>query len=245
MTRFSVAERRHACGSRPLIGLGHAVASVCGRGGEKPDAGGLADVGATQSQRLYPRGGGLVPQSLVELVYDATRGNPAQRMPSIGDFRARLDRVWDELTAPEPEPVIDPLTAQRGDVLDGGLRVVRRLGSGATATALKVTLETPDGTRDNLVLKVARDDQHAERFAAEARVLRQLHHWQIAALVAETSVAGRPALLLESAGETTLAQDLLGGRLALEMLDRYGRDLLDLVVFLDSTFPWPRRPPIS
>jgi hypothetical protein len=108
-----------------------------------------------------------VPNSLATLVYDATRGDPAQRIGSVAQFRADLDKVWDELTAPEPEPVVDPLKAHKGDRLDGGLSVVRRLGTGATATALLV--KTDDGRE--LVLKVARDEQHAERLAAEARAL--------------------------------------------------------------------------
>ena len=57
--------------------------------------------------------------------------------------------------------------------------MVRRLGTGATATALLVKT---DDDRE-LVLKVARDEQHAERLAAEARALGKLGHWQVAALV--------------------------------------------------------------
>jgi serine/threonine protein kinase len=181
-----------------------------------------------------------MPERLVQMVYDATRGDPAQRTPSVAKFREDLDQVWDELTAPEPEPVIDPLHARKGDVLDGGLVVKSRLGTGATATGLLVTWRTAEGKRD-LVLKVARDEQHAERFSDEARALRRLQHWQVAALVeGPVIVGGRTALLMESAGEHTLADDLREGRLALELLERYGRDLLDIVSFLDGQGVWHR-----
>jgi serine/threonine protein kinase len=202
---------------------------------------------ATSAEELLAavRDGGLnlaavvdgMPDSLTTLIYDATRADPGQRIGSVARFRTELEKVWDELTAPEPEPVVDPLTAHKGDRLDGGLTVLGRLGSGATATALSV--RTDDG-RD-LVLKVARDEQHAGRLAAEARALQKLGHWQVAALVqGPVKVGGRTALLLESAGPRTLAEDLAGRRLALDLLERYGKDLLDIVTLLDGYGVWHR-----
>ncbi|MFD0816869.1 BREX system serine/threonine kinase PglW, partial [Micromonospora zhanjiangensis] len=208
-----------------------------------------ADPAATAEELVTAvAGGGLhldaaadgMPYALVEAVYDATRGDPAQRMKRIADFLAALDLVWEELTAPEPEPVVDPLQAHRGDLLDGGLTVVKRLGSGATATALLVTRDEPTGKRE-LVLKVARDEQFADRFAAEARAVDKLRDARVAALVeGPITVGNRTALLLESAGDQTLAEDLRSGRLALDLLERYGRDLLEIVSFLDGQGVWHR-----
>ncbi|WP_433531866.1 BREX system serine/threonine kinase PglW [Micromonospora sp. CA-263727] len=181
-----------------------------------------------------------MPKALVEVIYDATRGDPGQRMRRVTDFLAGLELVWEELTAPEPEPVVDPLHAHRGDVLDGGLTVLTRLGSGATAIALLVTEDGTDGGRQ-LVLKVARDEQYADRFAAEARIVGKLRDSRVAALVrGPIKVGSRTALLLESAGERTLAEELRGGRLALDLLERYGRDLLEIVSFLDGQGVWHR-----
>src|SRR5690606_9940131 len=181
-----------------------------------------------------------LPEALVNLVYDATRGDPAQRTASVAKFRDGLEQVWEELTAPEPEPVVDPLDAQKGDVLEGGLTVVRRLGTGATATALLVTEETAEGPVER-VLKVARDERYRERLEAEARSLEGLRHPLIAALVrGPVTVGGRTALLLESAGKRTLAEELREGRLALDLLERYGRDLLRIVYYLEAQGVWHR-----
>ncbi|GIF49326.1 serine/threonine protein kinase [Asanoa ferruginea] len=183
-----------------------------------------------------------IPNSLLTLVYDATHGNPSKRVKSASAFHAGLDDVWEELTRPDPEPVVDPLDAQKGTVLEGGFTVLRRLGTGATATALLVSEETPDGAKTR-VLKVARDEQYADRLDAEAGVLKAMrHHWQVAELVTgPVVIGGRTALVLESAGERTLADELSGGRrLALDLLERYGRDLMDIVNFLEGEGVWHR-----
>ncbi|APE37127.1 serine/threonine protein kinase [Nocardia mangyaensis] len=177
-----------------------------------------------------------MPASLVDLVYRATHGDPQQRLDSVKAFRQGLEEVWDELTAPEPEPVTDPLEAKKGDVLEGGLTVVQRLGSGATAIALLVQVDGKER-----VLKVARDEQHADRFASEARVLETLRDRRVAALVnGPIVVGGRTAILMESAGPVTLIEELRSGRLALELLERYGRDLLDIVAYLEDEGVWHR-----
>lgn len=183
-----------------------------------------------------------MPSALVDAVYDATRGDPAQRLGSVAAFRNRLERVWEELTAPEPEPVVDPLTARRGDRLDVGLTVVSRLGAGATAVALLVH-EPAEGDKPSreLVLKVARDERHRDRLTAEAETLRQLRHPQVVALVkGPIEVGGRTSLLMDSAGPRTLAEDLRDGRLAIDLLERYGRDLLEIVAYLDGQGVWHR-----
>lgn len=175
-----------------------------------------------------------IPTTLDYLVADATAGNTAERTQGITQFLEHLDDVEEELTAPEPAAVVDPLEARGGEVLDGGLIVERRLGSGATATALLVRR---DGEDRPLVLKVARGEDKRQRLLDEADRLRGVqHHWQVAQLIDNpVTVGGRTALLLEYAGEPTLAEELqTHGRLSLDLLERYGRDLLDIVAFLDG-----------
>jgi len=174
-----------------------------------------------------------MPTMLDYLVADATMGNTADRTSSVTKFLEHLDAVEDEMTAPEPAASVDPLDARGAEVLDGGLRVERRLGSGATAVALLVKREGDDRP---LVLKVARDEDKRQRLVDEADRLRGLKHWQVAQLVeGPVTVGRRTALLLEYAGEPTLAEELQEhGRLSLDSLERYGRDLLDIVAFLDG-----------
>ena len=202
----------------------------------QPPARSAAELYATITQRgslELSAAADAIPTTLDYLVADATAGNTADRTPGVAQFLEHLDAVEDELTAPEPAPVVDPLAARGGEVLDGGLEVVRRLGSGATATALLVRRE---GEERPLVLKVARDEDKRARLLDEADRLRGLKHWQVAQLVGDpVVVGGRTALLLEFAGDPTLAEQLqVHGRLSLDLLERFGRDLLDIVAFLDG-----------
>lgn len=183
-----------------------------------------------------------MPSALVDAVYGATRGDPAQRLASVAAFRNGLELVWEEVTAPEPEPVVDPLTARRGDWLNVGLKVESRLGAGGTAVALLVE-EPGEGEQHarSLVLKVARDERHSDRLAAEAETLRQLRHPQVVAIVkGPIEVGGRTSLLMESAGSRTLAEELRDGRFGIDLLERYGRDLLEIVAYLDGQGVWHR-----
>lgn len=193
------------------------------------------------SARLTEQGGGLeldsaldgVPETLRYLVWEATCGDTRARTSSVGEFLANLDAVWEELTTPDQPPAIDPLEARPGDVLEGNLTVVRRLGSGSTSVALLVKRGEDESP---LVLKVARDEEKRQRILDEADVLKPLAHWQIARLdTGPIEVGGRTALLLESAGERTLADQLrTDGRLHLDLLERYGKDLLDIAAYLDA-----------
>ena len=116
-----------------------------------------------------------------------------------------------------------------GNRTRGGLVVKERLGTGATATALLVPQDSADGTRE-LVLKVARDERHQERLEAEARTIAGLRHPLIAALVrGPVTVGNRTALLLESAGKRTLADDL---RAQVAVMAEV-RDLVDISVGAD------------
>jgi serine/threonine protein kinase len=179
-----------------------------------------------------------LPEPLLQLVYDATRGDPGQRLVGVVEFRSGLDEVWKKLTEPEPEPEVDPLVAHKGDVLPGGFRVEARLGSGSTAAALLVKA---DRYPQDVVLKVARSDAAEARLAQEAAKLAGLGGQWIAALrePEPIRVGQRLALVLEYAGKP-LTEQLRGGRLALELLERYGRDLLEILAYLDGQAVWHR-----
>lgn len=186
-----------------------------------------------------------LPSSLSEFVAYATDPVPARRA-TVRELLELLDGALDELTAPaldEPDTAPtsgtnDPLVAHRGDVLDGGWQVERRLGSGATAVAL---LCRRPGSTEPEVLKVAKDEDQAERLRDEARALDQLRHPGIVELAGVERVGGRTALRLAPAGDPddkvgmTLADRLAAhGRLGLDLLERFGDDLLEIVAYIES-----------
>ena len=196
----------------------------------------------TLRERLN-RDGGLdlavdLPQvtpALRALVLDATRPAVTERLP---DVRAFLDRLDEAEVAAEPgEDVIDPLEAAPGAVIDGRFRLQRRLGTGSTAMGLLVNdLSVAESGPDSLrVLKVALDAQAAGRLAEEAKVLAGLRHPRLVRLVeGPIEVGGRQALVLESAGDQTLGEVLRSReRLSLDLLERWGTDLLEALVALD------------
>ncbi|MGH9318788.1 MAG: protein kinase domain-containing protein [Vicinamibacteria bacterium] len=114
--------------------------------------------------------------------------------------------------------------------LDHGLLVEKRLGKGATAVGLLVS--RGDGRH---VLKVALTPEHNERLEAEAEVLRTLRHQFIVALHEVLRFEDRVGLLMAYATEGTLAERLREeGRLHLELLERFGEDLLQAVEWLDQ-----------
>lgn len=169
---------------------------------------------------------------LQELIQFATCPDVLARYDTIQGFLADLDQVEDELTTPDPEASVDPGMAGAGDRLEGSFTVSKRLGRGSSSDALLVR---EDGNDEELVLKVALDAAHNDRLVAEGEVLARLHHQNIVAHRRTLSVAGRTALLLRSAGPKTLAETLREeGRLSLDMLQRYGEELIEAVNHLES-----------
>lgn len=166
---------------------------------------------------------------LEELIQWATHPDVLTRIGSVEDFLTLLDDVEDELTAPAEDLVVDPLQAKRGDRLEHGFVVERELGQGATATALLVK----KGDRE-YVLKVAMGEEQNARLHEEAEALRSLHSEFIVAIEDELVINGRTVLVLQKAGDKTLAAVLrTEGVPGLEMLSRYGDDLLSAVCSLE------------
>lgn len=171
-------------------------------------------------------------QSLHDLVQYATNPEVVTRYDNIQGFLDDLEKVEEELTAPDPEQTVDPSRAGPGDRIEGGFTVVKRLGRGSSSDALLVRV---DGSDEELVLKVAIDASHSENLQGEAEALRKLQHANIVAIRDAVTVAGRTALLLKSAGDETLAQKLKrDGRLSLDMLQRFGEELIDAVRHLED-----------
>lgn len=179
-----------------------------------------------------------VSDSLRSLVLAATNPVVSERLRDANTFLEKLSSVERELGTRTGEAEIDPLDAPPGTVIGGRFELVRRLGSGSTAVGLLVRDREADG--ESRVLKVAVDDNAAKRLDAEAEVLATLNGRKQPRIVrivemSPVQVGDRKALLLESAGEETLADVLRDRRrLSLDLLDRWGTDLLEALVSLDE-----------
>ncbi|MES3637281.1 BREX system serine/threonine kinase PglW [Mycobacterium intracellulare] len=173
-----------------------------------------------------------VRTSLRQLVLDATHPSPTERIADVAEFLDRLADVRDDLLGTAMGT--DPLEAGPGAELAGGRFVYkRRLGAGSTAVGILVEDRQVGGAER--VLKVAKDAEAGERLRAEAQVLGRFESDdRIVTLHGVEEVGGRTALLLKYAGRTTLAEELNNrGRLSIDVLERWGSDLLTALVALE------------
>ncbi len=171
-------------------------------------------------------------KGLQDLVEYATLREVSMRLASVNDFIEYLDAAEEELTAPDPEHVIDPSLAKSNDRVAGGFSVVRRLGRTASSDVLLVKR---DGSDEELVLKVAIDPRENDRLTAEGETLRRLRHQNVVEFRALLEIAGRTALLMRKAGDRILASRLREeGRLSLDLLRRFGQELLEALDYLEQ-----------
>lgn len=174
-----------------------------------------------------------VPSKVRELVLSATNPRPSERTANVADFLQQLGAAEVPLYAQTFVEEVDPLDAVPGSVLGGRYKFLRRLGSGSTAVGLLVVDEGSGGKQR--VLKVAKDDAAAERLESESKALAALQHDRIVDCLGTVQIAGRHALVLTLAGDVTLAEELASkrARLSLDLLERWGTDLLSALVELD------------
>ncbi|MGW4422179.1 BREX-2 system phosphatase PglZ [Streptosporangium sp. NPDC004631] len=180
-----------------------------------------------------------------ELVQAATVPEPARRLTGVAEFLEMLEAVEAEATATRPvhparsgderpEEGLDPLDARPGDVVGGEWRVDRRLGTGSTSRALLVeNLRT--GRSE--VLRVALSEERTIRLDHEASVLRDLRDGSpVVSLVRPEPirVGGRTCVVLERAGERTVAREIRErGALPPDELETYGDHLFGAMDFLE------------
>lgn len=176
-------------------------------------------------------------KGLQELVQFSTHPDVANRIDSAADFLGYLEGVEEELTAPDQREVADPVRAQKGDLLAGGYTVLRRLGEGACSVAFLVE---KDG--QPFILKAASAEEHDVRLRDEAELLKKLHHAYIVKLHTTAEVGDRFAFLTEPAFAEKADRriETLGhrlrkeGRLHIDLLQRFGEDLLEVVKYLEE-----------
>jgi serine/threonine protein kinase len=170
-------------------------------------------------------------KALQDLIQFSTCPDVSARLGSMADFLEYLELVEDELTAPAELATVDPASAKSGDLIDGGFTVVRRLGKGSSSDVLLVTRA---GSEEELVLKVALDASHNARLTGEGETIKKLRHANIVEWQQTLVVAGRTALLMKSAGKDTLAYHLANSRPSLDLVRRFGEELLQTVVYLED-----------
>ncbi|MFP4309213.1 MAG: BREX system serine/threonine kinase PglW [Desulfococcaceae bacterium] len=180
-------------------------------------------------------------EALQDLVREATHPDVTIRLDTVKDFLGGLELVEEELTMPDEQKgtVDDPNRAQAGDWLPGGFPVVKRLGSGSSSVVFLVRHEERDA-----ILKVARDVDHNDRIRQEAEVLRKLFNHRVVKFYDLVEIGDRAAILMRALTrslkndrrEVETLRDWLRreGRLQLDLLERFGGDLLEAVRYLDE-----------
>ena len=198
----------------------------------------------TQARALLPSAViDSISPAMDALVRDATALSWADRTESVRQFLRNLEKIEEELTAPEPDPEQDPLTAGAGDEILGWT-VLSQLGTGSTSKALLVS--TDGGDYANRVFKVALNDAAARRLEREAQQLAPLNDSHVARLLDQPFPAGpadgrRTVIGVEYVGEDTLAEELRQhGPLTIHELERLGEDLFQAMAFLDKRGVWHR-----
>ena len=175
-----------------------------------------------------------LPSALSELIVTATNPDASQRLPDVENFLTALTGVEKGLAEATEDDFTDPLEAGPLSILEEGLIVEERLGAGATGIALLVSAGEADSVPT--VLKVARDASRHQRLMNEAEVLARLDSPRIVKLVeGPRTIGGRLCIETADAGRPTLGNRLLNeGRLTIEQLQNYGRDLFEAVSYLEA-----------
>jgi serine/threonine protein kinase len=172
---------------------------------------------------------GTLP-SLERLVREATAVEPMRRMATVEDFQLGILEFEDELTRPDRPQIQSPEDAVQGMEFSGGVVLGRRLGMGSIAIAF-------DARRgdDALVLKWARKPEHNSRIEGEAAAVRKLECDYIVRVVDEVDELGCRGYLMRPPSKYTLRKYLADeGPLHLELLERFGTQLLEAVEHLQA-----------
>jgi len=167
---------------------------------------------------------------LQDLIQYATHPDIGSRIGSAAEFLDYLNLVENELTRPDSERRADPAAARPGDTFEGGIRVIKRLGRGASSVAFVV-----DHRGQERVLKLAATAEHNVRLREEGETLHKLRHQTIIAYHETQNFLGHTGLLLDYASEGNLAERLRAlGPIQLELLERFGEDLLSALCHLEE-----------
>ncbi len=169
-------------------------------------------------------------QDLQDLIQYATHPDVGSRMGSVDEFMDYLHLVEDEITRPDNQRQTNPTEAVKGDLFDGGILIKKRLGRGASSVAFVIEHEGQER-----VLKLASDIDHNKRLRSEGETLHKLRHQAIIAHHETQEFVGHTGLIIDYATEGSLARRLREqGAVQLELLERFGDDLLSAICHLEE-----------
>lgn len=169
-------------------------------------------------------------EELQFLVQYATHPDPSSRLESVDEFIICIDSVEEAITRPDSRRTSNPTEAQKGDTFEGGITVKKRLGKGACSVVFLV-----DHHGKECVLKIASEQNHNARLMQEGEVLEKLRHQSIVAYYKTVDVAGHTAVLIDYTNEGTLSQRIRKyGAIQLELLERFGDDLIGAIAHLED-----------
>jgi serine/threonine protein kinase len=181
-------------------------------------------------------------ESLQELIQWSTLPVVADReglVSSVDDFLDLLEKVELEAKATDAESYVeDPDEATSGALMPGDFRVLHRLGKGASSVGLLVEQQN-----EQYILKVAIDPDRNDRIKAEGEVLQKLRHSNIVEFIKPVEIGNRSGFLMrpvlvtvnEEPRVETLARRLnKEGKLHVDLLQRFGECLLDVLKFLEK-----------
>ena len=185
-------------------------------------------------------------EPLCELIHYATHPDVSNRLETVADFLTLLDDAENQFTSPVEEYADNPAEAVAGDILPGGLKVERRIGQGSCSTALLVTRGGEAGRPgEQFILKVASAAEHNDRLRAEAKALQTLaddRDHRIVAFQEAIELGDYAGFLMRPvfADSENNRIETLGsrirkeGRLHIDLLQRFGEDLIDVVRHLEK-----------
>ena len=181
-------------------------------------------------------------ESLQEMIQWSTLPVVADReglVSSVDDFLDLLEKVEIEAKTTDAETYVDdPDLAKSGALLPGDFRVLHRLGKGASSVGLLVEQQN-----EQYILKVAIDPDRNDRIKAEGEVLQKLRHSNIVEFIKPVEIGDRSGFLMRPVLVTvndaprveTLARRLGNeGKLHVDLLQRFGECLLDVLKFLEK-----------
>jgi len=190
------------------------------------------------SQRLKQGNGFLdirsvlnsVDDSIVELIQFSANSQRDLRY-TAQEFLEAIEKVEEELTAPEELEAVDPRFARPKEHIGNGFTVKQTLGSGGISKVILV--EDQDG--QSTVLKVASEPDHNTRIRKEFETLQKLSLQGIIKAHKLYEFGELTGFTMDRAGEDTLAQRLrIDGKFGIDFLERFGKQLLQTIDYLDQ-----------